>query len=59
MSHRECTYCPEPGADICVRIHVTGVGSGTTVYAHAACAEQHGVPALYRLLPEAERAVAR
>ncbi|MGW2280201.1 hypothetical protein [Streptomyces sp. NPDC001770] len=59
MNHRECTYCPEPGPDICVRIHGTGVGPGTAVYAHAACADQRGVPALYRLLPEAEMVVSR
>ncbi|WP_328721717.1 hypothetical protein OHT52_20995 [Streptomyces sp. NBC_00247] len=53
MSHRECTYCPEPGADVCVRMHVASSGSGgISVFAHAACAEQRGVQVLYRVLPE-------
>lgn len=54
MAGRECTYCPEPGADVCVRVHVQSSGSGTSVYAHAACAAERGQPVLYRLLPEPE-----
>lgn len=48
---RACAYCPEPGADVCVREHnsVCG-GDGSSVYAHRACAEAHGVPVLYALL---------
>ncbi|MEU1086607.1 hypothetical protein ABZ401_07180 [Streptomyces sp. NPDC005892] len=49
---RECTYCPKPGADVCVRVHGTAGVAGTSVYAHAACAEQRGVQVLYRVLPE-------
>ncbi|MCX5396741.1 hypothetical protein [Streptomyces sp. NBC_00102] len=53
MKQRECRYCPKPGADVCVRTHGTGSGSGTAVFAHAECAEQRGVQVLYRVLPEA------
>jgi len=51
---RECTYCPTPGADVCVRVHLTPNESGTAVYAHASCAAERGQPILYRLLPEPE-----
>lgn len=37
---------------MCVRVHVVSSGAGTSVYAHAACAEQRGVQVLYRVLPE-------
>lgn len=49
----DCTYCPEPGADVCVRIHVESSGSGLSVFAHEQCATEHGAPVLYRVLPEA------
>lgn len=52
MEKRECTYCPTPGADVCVRVHAAPSGPGTSVYAHAACAEHRGVQVLYRVLPE-------
>jgi hypothetical protein len=47
---RECAYCPEPGADVCVRQHGSASGPGLAVYAHRACAEQRGVDVLYALL---------
>ncbi len=56
MAGRDCTYCPAPGADVCVRVHVQSSGSGLSVYAHAACAAERGQPVLYRLLPEAAAA---
>ncbi|WP_406462937.1 hypothetical protein OHB07_16095 [Streptomyces sp. NBC_00111] len=37
-----------------MRVHVQSSGSGTSVYAHAACAAERGQPVLYRLLPEPE-----
>lgn len=48
----DCAYCPEPGADVCVRVHVTSSGSGLSVYAHEECAAERGTPVLYRVLPE-------
>jgi hypothetical protein len=47
---RECAYCPEPGADVCVRQHTSASGPGLSVYAHRACAEVRNVPVLYELL---------
>lgn len=52
MEERECTYCPEPGADVCVRMHTTSSGSGIAVFAHSTCAERRGVWTLYRVMPE-------
>lgn len=47
---RQCTYCPEPGADVCVRMMESGSGPGAAVLAHRACAEQRSVPVLYELI---------
>jgi hypothetical protein len=47
---RDCTYCPEPGADVCVRVNPSSSGPGCSVLAHRTCAEQRGVPVLYALL---------
>jgi hypothetical protein len=55
-SARECTYCPTPGADVCVRMHPASSGAGVSVYAHEACAAERGQAILYRLLPEPEAA---
>lgn len=48
---RDCTYCPEPGADVCVRVHESSSAASMSVYAHRACAETRGVPVLYSILP--------
>ena len=47
---RDCTYCPEPDADVCVRMHEVTSGAGHSVYAHRACAESRGVPVLYAII---------
>ena len=47
---RDCTYCTEPGADVCVRMLEAGSGPGAAVLAHRACAEERGVTVLYALL---------
>jgi hypothetical protein len=42
-SRRACAYCPQPGADVCVREYPSASGgSGYAIYAHRACAEAHG-----------------
>lgn len=42
-SPRPCTYCPQPGADVCVREYASASGgSGHVIYAHRACAQAHG-----------------
>ena len=50
LPRRDCTYCPRPGADVCVRQHGATSGPGLSVYAHRACAEERGVTVLYALL---------
>lgn len=47
---RECAYCPEPGADVCVRAVAAASGPDVHVYAHQTCAERRKVGWLYRLL---------
>lgn len=49
---RHCTYCPQAGADCCIRVHesVSG-GSSTSVYAHRSCAEARRVTVLYSIVP--------
>jgi hypothetical protein len=47
---RDCTYCPEPGADVCVRTVISNSGPDRAVDAHRACAEAHGVPVLFEYL---------
>lgn len=42
-----CTYCPEPGADTCVRTHRDEQGRQRHIYAHRACAEARGVKPMY------------
>jgi hypothetical protein len=49
-----CTYCPESGADVCVRSMATSSGPHRPVYAHRSCAEARGVRPLYELLPNPE-----
>lgn len=52
-----CAYCPDLGADVCVRITPSTSGAGHSVYAHRRCAEARGIPVLYALTPAApERA---
>jgi hypothetical protein len=55
---RSCVYCPKPGADVCVRVTAEGAGA-QHLFAHRACAEDHGDDALYQVLtptaPEGER----
>ncbi len=48
MTGRPCAYCSEPDADVCVRMHASPSGAGTSVYAHEDCAQDRGVPVLYR-----------
>jgi hypothetical protein len=48
---RDCRYCPEPGADVCIRVLDSGSGPGFSVLAHRACAEERGVPVLYAIVP--------
>lgn len=48
---RECAYCPQAGADVCVRAIAAVSGPDVHVYAHQTCAEQRKVPWMYRLLP--------
>ncbi|MFJ8647091.1 hypothetical protein ACIRNI_13325 [Streptomyces sp. NPDC093546] len=48
----ECAYCPEDGADVCIRSRPATSGPDVRVLAHSACAERRGVKPLYRLLPE-------
>jgi hypothetical protein len=51
FSSLSCTYCPESGADVCVRSVATSSGPDRPVYAHRSCAEKRGVRPLYELLP--------
>jgi hypothetical protein len=48
---RPCTYCPQPGADACVRTLGTEAG-GAHIYAHQKCAAARGVIPLYRFIDE-------
>jgi hypothetical protein len=52
--NKECTYCPLPDPDVCVRSMATSSGPDRPVYAHRTCAEERGVRPLYELLPDAE-----
>ncbi|MFV0130099.1 hypothetical protein ACLGI4_20735 [Streptomyces sp. HMX112] len=45
-----CIYCPESGADVCVRTVSTSNGHGRHEFAHRACAEERGVLPLYVVL---------
>lgn len=47
---RPCTYCPEPGADVCVRVLADNSGPGAHVYAHRACAADRGVVPMYSFI---------
>ncbi|MFE5514928.1 hypothetical protein ACFQ9J_30795 [Streptomyces sp. NPDC056529] len=42
MQGRDCAYCPEPGADACVRVTAPEAGS-VHVFAHRKCARDRGV----------------
>jgi hypothetical protein len=53
---RSCTYCPEPGADVCVRVLADNSGPGQHIYAHRACAEARGVVPMYSFIEEPDRA---
>lgn len=54
---RECAHCPEPDADVCIRIYGSDSGgSGIAIHAHRACAEAHGDTVLYAVTSSAERA---
>ncbi|MFJ3537075.1 hypothetical protein ACIPQA_16580 [Streptomyces sp. NPDC090109] len=55
MSGRDCTYCPEPGADVCVRTQRDEDG-GKHIYAHRECADARGVIPLYVFTSEPEKA---
>jgi hypothetical protein len=51
-----CTYCPRPGADVCIRDYPSTSGSGHSIHAHRACAEAHGDNVLYTLTAPTGRA---
>ncbi|MFF8828422.1 hypothetical protein [Streptomyces sp. NPDC015131] len=53
---RVCAYCPEPGADVCVRSLPSNSGPDHPVYAHRACARARGEQTLYEVLPDREPA---
>ncbi|MFV0130090.1 hypothetical protein ACLGI4_20690 [Streptomyces sp. HMX112] len=48
--HEPCIYCPESGADVCVRTVATGEGHNRHEFAHRGCAEARGSVPLYALL---------
>ena len=53
---RHCNFCTRrEDADTCIRSHRNETGEITHVYAHAGCAAERGVLALYVFLPEAPR----
>lgn len=43
---RNCQFCPEPDPDKCIRTHPSDDGD-IHIYAHAACAQDRGIPTLY------------
>ena len=50
---RACTYCPQPEADCCVRVHPD---SRQHIYAHQICAAVRGVwPPLYVFVEDGNR----
>ncbi|MFF7183308.1 hypothetical protein [Streptomyces sp. NPDC008121] len=49
---RDCTYCPEPGADVCVRVMADNSGPGQHLYGHRACAKARGVVPMYSFIEE-------
>ncbi|MDV5145947.1 hypothetical protein R1T08_17445 [Streptomyces sp. SBC-4] len=49
---RPCTYCPEPGADACVRTQRSEQHGGVHIYAHQKCAAARGVRPLYLFIDE-------
>lgn len=51
-----CTYCPQLGADVCVRITESSSGAGHSVYAHRACADSRGISVLYTVTAPTGRA---
>lgn len=53
---RSCTYCPEPGADVCIRTRRDEAGDTSHIYAHQSCAEERGVLPLYVFTDEPLRA---
>ncbi|MEV8623422.1 hypothetical protein [Streptomyces sp. NPDC051079] len=53
---RPCTYCPNSGADCCVRVQQA---TGEHIYAHQICAKLRGVwPPLYVFLSDGEERAA-
>ncbi|WP_147267251.1 hypothetical protein [Streptomyces sp. SDr-06] len=49
---RACFYCPQPGADCCIRLAAITSGPPRPVFAHAACAADHGIKPLYHVTDE-------
>jgi hypothetical protein len=47
---RPCTYCPDDGADVCVRTVATSSGPDRPVFAHRKCAKRHGIRPLYEII---------
>lgn len=50
---RDCTYCPNKGADVCVRTIPSNSGPDRAVNAHRSCAEQRDVPVLFEYVGQA------
>lgn len=50
--HLSCAYCPDLGADVCIRITPSSSGAGHAVHAHRTCASDRGIPVLYALVWE-------
>ncbi|MCB5169581.1 hypothetical protein LG634_32840 [Streptomyces bambusae] len=45
---RPCTYCPRPGADVCIRTNpASAEGAAPHLYAHRACASKLDVPPVH------------
>ncbi|WP_406730867.1 hypothetical protein [Streptomyces sp. NBC_01794] len=54
---RDCAHCPQPGADVCIRVHGSeSGGSGFAVYAHRTCAITASDTILYTVVDPTERA---
>ncbi|MCK8676571.1 hypothetical protein [Streptomyces lichenis] len=48
-----CAHCPDPGADVCIRISAAVSGPDYAVYAHRVCADERGEPVLYAVIDPA------
>lgn len=50
--NQPCVYCSSGNANACVRMVPSASAPDRPEYAHRSCAERHGVPVLYEVLPE-------